>query len=787
MVFDATGTKLAMRNLARSPRGWAFATLAAAGILTPFGWSWAASTRVGQGSIARTATPTTATPTAASPTAASPATTGRKATPAKGEGPQDLWSRITGVARKPAKSDPFLDEPAVARALTDPASKPGSEAKQPPVKKQPVTTDAARIARATPTTRPEPKPAAPSTRAVTPSRGASVSTRPAAGSSTGAAHRDSRTVSTSPPRPGRARVITDDTPSIDRTPTVASPRRPDTITRTSGDREVAKSPAKTSPPLDEALRLRAEQLLFRAKEAERQNRLTDALTLAEAAARIEARNPQLFTSSDSPTAYLEALEEHCRIAWDSQGKTPVVAATAAPPPRQLTAREKPATRSANAPREETVTASVARNRAQASDPKGSTEQAPLKSGTARVIPDDTPGQTVATNGRKTATPIRKPAAQVAHTAERPTTTRTTRVGASPIERTRGEQVASGAVASGPVVQDTVARSVKPASAPPRDAASDEDIPVTRRRLDPGLASNLARAGQAAAAHPTDAPKRRKPAIPERDGQEEPRTHRVASADLQMTPEDAIAHDARERDGSAAALSRAVVARSDANVSGRAHVAANSGSVTEPYRGPIIRPMTAARVDDPPASTPPAETPTPSVAALKPVPDVATLPAPGTSSPAIPVLTTPGSTSDSTPPAPPAVAPEVPPAAPPTIEVAAASTPALTAPPTLTPPTPTPEPTPPAIAAEPSPGPALANPAPAPETPAPSAPQSTEVATTVADAETSPRGWSLRQWRKFWIPIGGLAGGLTGLLGLLIWQTLERRAFASKRIAERRVG
>ncbi len=121
---------------------------------------------------------------------------------------------------------------------------------------------------------------------------------------------------------------------------------------------------KATDALDEALRLRAEQLVFRAKEAERQDRLTDALTLAEAAARIESKNPELFDRSESPQAYLEALEEHCRIAWDARGTAPAPkpeGSVAKPAARNLVAREQPARRPANAPREETATASLARN------------------------------------------------------------------------------------------------------------------------------------------------------------------------------------------------------------------------------------------------------------------------------------------------------------------------------------------------------------------------------------------------------------------------------------------
>ncbi len=139
----------------------------------------------------------------------------------------------------------------------------------------------------------------------------------------------------------------------------------------------------------------------------------------------------------------------------------------------------------------------------------------------------------------------------------------------------------------------MAKTRQPAATPASDEA---DIPVTRRRLDPSLASNLSRAGEAASAHPTDAPKRRKPAIPDRDGFEEARSPKVASADHQLSADEAISQDARDRNGSAAELAKAVAARSDLGQPGRARVGSPGGAAAEPYRGPVIRPMTAARVE-----------------------------------------------------------------------------------------------------------------------------------------------------------------------------------------------
>jgi hypothetical protein len=780
-----------MRNLARSPRGWAFASLAAAGVLTPFGWSWAASTRVGGPSSTRNASVAT------------------DVLPVKKGDSPNLWSRLTGSTRKSTKQDPFLDDPAVSTALGD--SKTGSQtpAKKPPAVKKPITTDAARIARATPTTITgvEPKPPAGVEPKPTASRGATAAKRPArsvvdAGSrsatspttakrpvadsprSQGTASPGGTSASTA--RSGRSRVIPDDAPTTEQSPAVASARSADKITRISADRDTPTRPTKTSAPLDEALRLRAEQLLFRAKEAERLGRLTDALTLAEAAARIETQNPQLFSPADSPTAYLAALEEHCRIAWESQAEK----------------RDVAATRTASAPKTR-----VAQTGAVPPKSKTPTTAARTRPGNPRAIPDATPGGTVAAASAKDAAPVRKTTPRVADTKPRVANTLPQRATAetiatkspptaSPIERTRGEQAAPEIPAA-----SVVTRTIKPTTPASQVAPQDDEIPVTRRRLDPGLASNLARAGEAAAAHPTDVPKRQKPAIPERDGHEEARAPRVASADHQSTVDEAIAQDARDRDGSAATLARAVAARSDLHEPGRSRVTANDAAATEPYRGPVIRPMTAARVDELPAGAPATDAASASVANLKPVPETPALPAPGANPPSIPVLTTPGPTPDATPPQPPPAAPPAP------VEVAAATAPALVPPPTLTPPTAAPESPPPAVAppapaaepaAEPAPGPApgpaLVAPAPtAPAAPppaeaAPVAPVAETATTEVApDAETSPRGWSLRQWRKFWIPVGGLAGGLTGLLGLLVWQSLERRAFARKRTLERRTG
>jgi hypothetical protein len=805
-------------------------------MLAPFGWSWAASARVDAGAGSRNSAVATAIGN----------TRGADATPVKDGDSRGLWSRITGKSASSAKRDPFLEDATVQRALKSPSPEGDPVSKNPPTSKKPVTTDAAKIARSTPTSIAEPKPKGVTTsRAIAPSRGEAVSmrstTRPVEGPRKAlpeTAEDDAGVADIA--RSGRVRTIPESR-SIPRDTSVASGRG--TVRSTAKEPEGTDQAGQTSSriarvsgveptekavaALDEALRLRAEQLIFRAKEAERQDRLTDALTLAEAAARIESKNPELFDRSDSPRAYLEALEEHCRIAWESRGTAPSSkpeGPVAKPAARNLVAREQPARRPTNAPREETATASLARKRANASESSApTTEKRPIatasaetqgaraesvpdevappsRPGKTRLIPDESGAGTrvaSATPRRNapqvadadTPRPAAKPAAVKTATAKpaavktatgKPNLAKATAPRSSHIEPTNGEALAPA------TREERTAMLRKPAATPARDEA---DIPVTRRRLDPSLASNLSRAGEAASAHPTDVPKRRKPAIPDKDGFEEARSPKVASADHQLSADEAITQDARDRNGSAAALAKAVAAQSDLGQPGRARVGSEGGAVADAYRGPVIRPMTAARVDDPPSTSPESAPAAATAAPLKPVPEAATLPAPGAGTPSIPVLATPGSDGNPPPSAP--AAPPSPPAPSP-VELAAVTAPALTAPPSLTPPTPAPsaEPAPAAPAA----GPALVTPSTPPEaTPQPAAPAPAPAAETAApaavaatpDAETSPRGWSLRQWRRFWIPIGGLAGGLTGLLGLMAWQYLERRAFARQRVVERR--
>ena len=334
------------------------------------------------------------------------------------------------------------------------------------------------------------------------------------------------------------------------------------------------------------------------------------------------------------------------------------------------------------------------------------------------------------------------------------------------------------------VVERIERTPGNATMPPEPTRAVTNRDGTRRqRIDPQVASNVARADAITAKAAERQMERAKVELLAAPPRIDPReTARIAA-------ERAAQKELAER-----LRLEAEKAEADARFAGPL-IRANGAAAVEPVAGTELRPGQSPAVRSNPgpiviaaapaagtaqasssASTPaPASPPTPApqiAATPAPTPDVAPpkLSAPATSEPPAATIPAPSPVLGPTEPAPaPTLTPAPAPVTGPEL-VASAAGPTLLAPPAAT--VPTPAPAPEAAASQP----AATTAAPAPAAPA----AGTEPAEPASDEPEGDLPTAL-SWRQFWVPIGGLVTGLLGLVGLGLWNVVERRHYqAGKR-------
>jgi hypothetical protein len=341
------------------------------------------------------------------------------------------------------------------------------------------------------------------------------------------------------------------------------------------------------------------------------------------------------------------------------------------------------------------------------------------------------------------------------------------------------------------VVERIERTPGNATMPPEPSRAVTSREGTRRqRIDPQVASNVARADAITAKAAERQMERAKVELLAAPPRIDPReTARIA------------AERAAQRELDERLRLEAEKAEADARFAGPL-IRANGAAAVEPVAGTELRPgqspavrsnpgpiviaaaPASAPAQTPPASTPavtPPSTPTPQASAT-PSPDVTP---PKLNAPAASEVATSASAAASAPALSPVPSP-VEPAPAPTLTPA----PALT-PPATTAPAPASAPAPDLVASAAGPT-LLAPPAAAPEAAASqpaatiAAPVAAAPATGTESAEPAgdePEGDlpTALSWRQFWVPIGGLVTGLVGLVGLGLWNVVERRHYqAGKR-------
>lgn len=582
--------------------------------------------------------------------------------------------------------------------------------------------------------------------------------------------------------------------------------------------------------LVDALRLRVEQLADKAREAEERGAFPEAAALWGMAAHIEATNPGLLGPDDvHPSDQLAGLESRKRLHLAKSEEVhsgQVGRASIRGDVPDLRDRNKQSTPELATTRTTRIAPPVPtragkHRELEATDPSAvSPAQRPPAVAT-RAIPDDphTSPATTAPRGKTpdvAATPPRQVAPDPTHsghavvdgasqnetptTAQR-TTARTdagqgtssrpvrlagsTQPAVSPETKTPGQRsqaaVAQRRRSDKPVSSETIARventTQEDADVPidPRTGISRTRIGSAtepgRRRIDPQVASNLARAEGLAAeeAERVRAAKRPKPQPVE-----------LLPEPPRPDPAEVIRREA------------AIAARKKREAEER--LAAEKRAADLAYKGPVIRSMTAGDIT---ASTGDELTPGkfPTVrsntapAAVATVPGGAPAAAPAPGAPSVAAATTPAKEP------PQLAAVSAPLLTPPPTDVSPGVTPPPAAPvaaaPVLTPP---PAQTVDAVASAAPPGPSLTGPSlgappvdPPAAQPAPTpTPAAAGEAGAVTSAETEPVAEAdehvtpVLTWRRFWVPLGGLVAGIAGLAGLMFWRVWERRHFQSNR-------